>query len=172
MKTLNLCTAWLTSLFSAPQVDNWDIEMNKNVFLVDLSESERTDFGRIDFSKQSEAQRVFSAIWALESQVNNGGFVQYFGSDDGDTANFAPTALRQIGALRCASIVEQALRAVSAKPLPDSQEARQQALEATGKAANAKLDKLDEQFLAYPDNLTDLLFDFVSAHPKVFGVVK
>jgi hypothetical protein len=47
--------------------------MDKNKFLIDLSESDQTDFGRVDFASQSDPQRTFSAIWELESQVNNGG---------------------------------------------------------------------------------------------------
>lgn len=39
--------------------------MDKNHFLINLSESKRTDFGRVDFAAQSEAQKVFSAIWSL-----------------------------------------------------------------------------------------------------------
>ncbi|HWX13008.1 MAG TPA: hypothetical protein VNZ04_13600, partial [Trinickia sp.] len=34
-----------------------------------------------------------------------------------------------------------------------------------------QLDGLDKQFCLYPDNLTDLLFDFVSKHPDEFGVM-
>ena len=98
--------------------------MNKNNYLIDLSESRHTDFGRVDIADQSDPQKVFSAIWALESQVNNGGFLQYFISSDGDTADFAPAALRSIGAQACASVVERALRAASLSPLPDSQDAR------------------------------------------------
>jgi hypothetical protein len=90
--------------------------MNKNKLLIDLSESDRTDFGRVDFNDQSESQRVFSAIWASEGQVNNGGFLQYFQSWDGEKANFAPAALRAIQANACADIVGRALRVVSAEP--------------------------------------------------------
>src|SRR5271170_7166472 len=143
--------------------------MNKNNYLINLAESTRTDFGREDFSKQVEAQKVFSAIWALESEVNNGGFLQYFSNSSGETANFAPTALRHIGAIRCASIVEQAIAAISSKPLPDSHDARQRILNSVGEAACAKLEELDKQFFAYPDNLTNLLFDYVCAHSEVFG---
>jgi hypothetical protein len=32
--------------------------MNKNQFLIHLSEGERTDFGRIDFAEQGEEQKV------------------------------------------------------------------------------------------------------------------
>ncbi len=51
--------------------------MDKNALLIDLSESDRTMFGRVDFDQQPPEQQVFSAIWALESQVNNGEFAQF-----------------------------------------------------------------------------------------------
>lgn len=83
--------------------------MDKNRFLVALAESQNTSFGRIAFLDQTEDRMVFSAIWSLESEVNGGGFAHYFASWDGDTASFAPTALRRISAKTCASLVERAL---------------------------------------------------------------
>jgi Domain of unknown function (DUF4375) len=50
----------------------------KNHILINLSSSEKTSFGKEDFADQSLPQKVFSAIWAIESEVNNGGFSQYF----------------------------------------------------------------------------------------------
>jgi hypothetical protein len=145
--------------------------MDKNAFLIELSESDRTDFGRVDFSDQSEDHQVFSAIWELESQVNNGGFAQYFQNADGHTANAAPSALRTIGALTCADIVGRALAVVAADGLPDDQSAREQLVEALDASALEKLEALDQEFLAYPDNLTDLLFEYVRLHPATFGPV-
>ncbi len=145
--------------------------MNKNSYLIDLSESDRTDFGRVDFAQQSEPQKVFSAIWALESQVNNGGFLQYFVSSDFDTANFAPTALRSIGAQACAGVVERALRALSASPLPDSRQACEQLVDSLSDEAREQFEAFDSDFMAYPDNLTELLFAYVASHPKAFGPI-
>jgi len=34
-----------------------------------------------------------------------------------------------------------------------------------------KLEHLDQKFFAYPDNLTDLLFAYVSQHPGEFGTL-
>jgi hypothetical protein len=51
---------------------------------------------------------VFSCIWGLEGQVNNGGFLQYYANTDGEAAYEAVTALQQIGARRAAEIVRQA----------------------------------------------------------------
>jgi hypothetical protein len=102
--------------------------MDTNRFLIDLSESERTDFGRVDFGEQSEVQKVFSAVWEIESQVNNGGFDQYFRNSDSDIIAFAPTALKSIEATACAKIAEAAIELIS--PLPGTKEGRYEALDA------------------------------------------
>ena len=73
--------------------------MDKNRYLLQLSESQQTDFGRVPFGVQSELQKAFSAIWELESQVNNGGFDQYFRNSDKEVIVYAPAALRTIGAV-------------------------------------------------------------------------
>ena len=145
--------------------------MDKNEFLIALSESERSQFGRVPFAEQVEQQQVFSAIWALESQVNNGGFFQYFVSSDGDSANFAPRALQVIGARRCADVVERAIRTVSASPLPAAQSAREDLLDSTPQDVRDRLEALDQEFFAYPDDLTALLFAYVASQPGVFGPV-
>jgi PIN domain nuclease of toxin-antitoxin system len=145
--------------------------MDKNKFLIDLSESARTDFGRVDFSQQSDEQQVFSAIWELESQVNNGGFEQYFSSESCETADFAPTALRRIGAHQCAEIVAKALRVVSHEPLPKDPATRSDLIASLGESQREELESLDSEFFSYPDDLTGLLFEFVRAHPNVFGAV-
>ena len=66
----------------------WIIRMTKNEILIGLSESERTAFGKQEFAVQSLPQKVFSSIWAVESEVNNGGFSQYFVNSSAETAPF------------------------------------------------------------------------------------
>lgn len=145
--------------------------MDKNKFLVDLSESKRTDFGKVDFAKQSEEQRVFSAVWTLESEVNNGGLIQYFENDGGETVNFAGAALKRIGANQCAGIVERAIRAVCADAVPSDAHGWEVLIAGMSEETGEILDGLDSEFYKYPDNLTELLFEFVREHPKVFGPV-
>jgi hypothetical protein len=68
--------------------------MNKNEILINLSESKNTKFGKEDFVSQSPPQKVFSAIWSAESEVNNGGFWQYFINSSAESAPFVVEALK------------------------------------------------------------------------------
>jgi len=143
--------------------------LDKNRYLIGLSQSPQTQFGKVDFAEQPEAQRVFSSIWAIESQVNNGGFLQYFESDDGETAEYAPWALKTIGAARMGAIALDAVNVFpSGKPAADAA-GRQAQIELLTAEARSTLERLDSAFMAYPDNLTDLLFAYVCAHPEAFG---
>src|SRR6266699_3676307 len=123
--------------------------VDKNAFLIDLSESTRTDFGRINFEKQSEAHKVFSAIWELESQVNNGGFRQYFWNSDSDIISFAPVALNAIGATVCANIVERAIGIIS--PVPPTEDERRAVVDALDASEREDLESLNGEFFEYPD---------------------
>lgn len=130
--------------------------MDKNRYLIELSSSTKTDFGRVDFAHQNHEQRVFSAIWELEGQVNGGGFSSYFENEEPDAVSFAPIALRAIGATKCADIVDRALQ-ISTQ-------------DSAGNIDNL-LQALDDEFLEYPDNLTDLLYEFVASHAETFGKI-
>ena len=146
--------------------------MDKNNFLIDLSGSTRTDFGRVDFGSQSENQKVFAAIWTLEAEVNNGGFLQYFDNDRGQTAGFAVTALKKVGANNCADIVDRAIRTICGGNIPPDADGWETLIDAITNDTSEKLDSLDTEFFKYPDDLTELLFEFVRAHPETFGPVE
>ena len=103
---------------------------------------------------QLPEQKVFSAIWALESQVNNGGFASFLEYEDPALVAFAPEALRIVGAGTCAEIVSRAVALTAVDELDQITD---------------QLDDLDAEFYAYPDDLTDLLYTYVSANPTVFG---
>ena len=144
--------------------------MNKNKILINLSESDKTKFGKEDFATQSVPQKVFSCIWALESEVNNGGFSQYFQNGDGaETASFVVSALDAIGASHTSGICKRALTCAFPAGLPANPDAiSEAATDFTGETL-AGLEALDAEFMSYPDNLTELLFAYVAKHPEEFG---
>ncbi len=143
--------------------------MDKNGILIELSESDKTKFGKEDFETQSLQQKVFSAIWALESEVNNGGFSQYFLNSSAETAGFVAEALETIGAPRTAAICRRAIDAAFPEGLPSDPETITSAASDFPDETEEKLDALDREFYQYPHNLTELLFAYVSNYPGEFG---
>jgi hypothetical protein len=133
--------------------------VDKNDQLIQLSGLGR--FWRLDFDDLSPAERVFRAIWELEGEVNNGGFDQYFFNSSGDTAFAVVDALKTIGAHKTARIAEDANGVFPRPHPPRDRDERQALLDALLPEQKAVLDNLDEQFYRYPDNLTELLHDYV-----------
>jgi Domain of unknown function (DUF4375) len=143
--------------------------MDKNEFLVELSESSQTQFGKVDFAKQSHPQKVFSAISSLETEVNNGGFEQYFSNPSGETALFMGQALMDIGATRTAELWTRAVAVAFPDGLPESPEAM---FELDYDFDLAKLNELDQEFYSggHSDDLTELLYTYVRSHAVEFGI--
>jgi hypothetical protein len=145
--------------------------MDKNSFLIDLSESGKTSFGKVDFQSQSFPQKVFSAIWSVESEVNNGGFSQYFLNFSSETAGFVAEALDTIGVPKTADICKRAVAVAFPAGMPSEPEEIQAAAADISDETEEKLDALDREFYSYPHDLTGLLFSFVAKHPEEFGAV-
>ena len=112
---------------------------------------------------------MFSSIWALESEVNNGGFSQYFLNNSCETAQFVSEALEIIGAPKTANICRRAIGAAFPAGLPENPEDISSAAADFSDEVTDTLQPLDNEFFEYPHNLTDLLFAYVSRHPEEFG---
>ncbi len=143
--------------------------MDKNKILIDLSESDKTKFGKEEFTTQSIPQKVFSSVWEIESEVNNGGFSQYFLNSSCETAGFVAEALDTIGAPQTADICRRAIAVAFPSGVPSDRDQISAAASAFSDDTEEKLTALDEEFLQYPHDLTELLFAYVSKHPEEFG---
>jgi hypothetical protein len=117
---------------------------------------------RTRFAKLSPTEQAFVLIWNLEVDVNNGGFKQYFFNSDLDP-NAVPHALRAVGADRAAAIVERALALFPNGAPPSECFARQKVLEGLDPDCDL-FESLDQEFFAYPDDLSVLLAQFVRAN--------
>lgn len=135
-------------------------EMNQR--LVEFAENQNSRLWHVDYTALSPPERVFRAIWELEAEVNNGGFHQYFLNSSGSLAPDAVDALRTIGADAMAGIVEHAIKIAGYEALAfdDTRKAKLD----VGPEVLEKLDELDQAFYANPDNLTVLLYKYVSDH--------
>ena len=153
-----------------------DVPMNKKALLpsgaeVDLilvSEAVWAREAAHGFRSLSTAERVFLCVWNLEAEVNNGGFEQFYINSAGDNALETPSALREIGATQAAAIAEEANNVFRPQGPPADREARAQALARLGPTTTAALKALDAKFYEYPDNLEDLLRQFVERNRDDF----
>jgi len=143
--------------------------VNKNEILINLSESAATKIGKEEFEQQSLPQKVFTAIWEVESEVNNGGFSQYFLNDSAESASFVANALTTIGAPETADICRRAILTAFPGGLPKTVEDIRSIAADFSVDILEQLEPIDQEFFSYPHNLTDLLFAYVAAHPEEFG---
>ncbi len=135
-----------------------------NDYLIGTSEAFYTQAADVPYEELSEPERVFKSVWELESQVNNGGFDQYFFNASGDLAPFAANALRTIGAPAMAAVVDAAVAIFRPDLMLSDRDERQSALSSLSHEAEEQLQALDQRFFGYPDDLTSLLYQFVAEH--------
>ncbi len=106
-----------------------------------------------------ETPTVQALIDALEGEVNNGGFHQFFYNSAGDNTVETIRALETIGAASMADIVKRAAAMFPGKMPPKDRFVRQDVL-LENYPDSAVFRKLDEEFYEYPDNLSELLAKF------------
>ena len=145
--------------------------MIKDKILIELARSAKTKVYKEDFADQSFPQKVFSAIWQVEAEVNNGGFSQYFFNDSRASAWFVALALEHIGAPKTANICERAIAAAFPFGSPDDLDSIRSAAADFPNDILEKLYALDKEFYAYPHDLVDLLFVYVKHNPDEFGTL-
>jgi hypothetical protein len=138
-------------------------EMNRR--LIRLSENPTSRFWRLDYGDLSTPERVFLVIWELESEVNNGGFHQYFHNSSGALAPHVVGALKTIGAQAMAGIVQRALNAVVNTITSWSDDASRQArVNQLSSETQQLLEELDQEYYACAEYLTPLLYKYVVDH--------
>jgi len=133
--------------------------------LLALEQAIRSDAAQTGPNPICDEARTVLAIEALEREVNNGGYHQFFVN----TPEFAPViveSLRQIGCLKVASITEDAISALKlTRVTPDEVE---QVIYDEDEVRDQALTRCDEQFFEYPEPIADRLFAFVKANRDKF----
>jgi hypothetical protein len=99
------------------------------------------DYKSLDF-----AARVCFIAWGLDSDVNNGGFGQYFCNYTSDGAADAPSVLRRIGENKTARLLERACWLFPKGIAPRSNAERRRVLEQMPERYGERLDRLSRSF--------------------------
>jgi hypothetical protein len=132
-------------------------ELTSEQYLFTLVEGIQAKERTQGYASLTSAEQVFFCVWTLEAEVNSGGFNSFYFESWGDIAVDVPGALRVIGAEHTASIVDQANGLFGPDGPPTDCDARQDRLEALGESAEEQFADLDQAFLEYRDNLSELL---------------
>jgi hypothetical protein len=109
------------------------------------------------------------AVFGLFTEVNNGGFDQYFFNSAADRAADVAASLRAIGASKTLAIFERAVTVFpDARPDP-VRERRWKQMDAWTKEQKFLLGRLDLEFYDLDEKLTALLAAWARAHGDRFG---
>jgi len=146
--------------------------VDKNEALIHLSERLSQSLHGTPFRRMSEPHRVFTAVYELEAELHSGGFKQFFSNSTGEMWDAIASALATIGAPKMAKLAAAAVALFPGGPPPAGLSARRNAVSLASDEVLAEWGHLDHEFVAYPENLTELLFDYVQLHPKEFGALE
>lgn len=104
----------------------------------------------------SETDRELVALWRMEADINNGGFMQFLCNWGDETCQLALRALRKIGAVHMLDVLSRM------RGLIDRFEASPEVVQlndiygAMTEAEQERLEELDQAFWEYPDPLARL----------------
>jgi hypothetical protein len=116
---------------------------------------------RIGDDKLTDEERIILAVEALEREVNNGGYGQFF-VNSREYAPIIVNALRRIGCPKTAEITQKALKIVQKTPLTD--EEIEQGTWEDNKERQEALGECDTMYFERPEYIEDRLFAFIKAN--------
>jgi hypothetical protein len=116
-----------------------------------------------DGDEMAEAEKVVLAVEAMEREVNNGGYHQFFCNSSGEFTSFLVHALEEI---KCPVAASISAKAISILNLPDTSD-RDVIIDAA-LALPAKgwedLNKCDARYYENTEDIAQRLFDYIEAH--------
>jgi uncharacterized protein DUF4375 len=117
---------------------------------------------RIGAHKLTAEERVILAVEALEREVNNGGYGQFFVNSSREYAPVIVDALRRIGCSKTAEITHKALKIVEKTPMTD--EEIENGTWEENEERQEELGECDTLYFERPENIEESLFVFIKAN--------
>ena len=149
-----------------------DFEVDINTVLDIFTElADRVEGGESGLEGLNEYERTILVTQALEGDVNNGGFLQFFDNSMGALAGEIEAAFKRIGAKKTAAICKRALKAFPQGLPADWEERRAYLDEHVTEAVEAKLEQCDDAFYRYEDDLEALNVAYVREHMEQFDLL-
>jgi hypothetical protein len=119
--------------------------------------------------KRSQVEIDILAVEAMEREVNNGGFHQFFLNSSREFAAVLPSALERIGCPITAKIASDALGYLKIEGEITPQKIRA-TLGKLGDKAVEDLGKMDGRYFEYKERIADRLFEYIKAKKKEVSI--
>ncbi len=173
---------WLRKLFNKPvkseslfpgkrlPIDQILTLKSSTEMIIELSYGISDKIHKKGFDSLSHPERVLHHIYWLESEVNNGGFDQFFSNSSGDYALDTPSALDEIGAHHTAKLVKRAIDLFPGGSPSRNEEQRMGQLNSLDEAIRAKFEDLDSEFFEYRNPLAELQEKYMIANKEQIQV--
>lgn len=118
-----------------------------------------------NWSDLTEKNQELAALWRLEADMNNGGFVQFFCNWGIDCYKISTTALKKIGADKMLEIIESEFKIIDAVYSRSKDNLREywDIAKYITDTEIEELDRLDSKFWKYPDNISQLGYEYYKA---------
>jgi hypothetical protein len=111
----------------------------------------------------SEPERVVLAVEAMEREVNNGGYHQFFGNSSREFTGFLVRALELIGCPKCAAISADAIAVLELPEQFDADTVERAACELSDESRE-KLGECDSRYYANNESIEQRLFAYIEEH--------
>lgn len=123
----------------------------------------------VSFSDLLKSEQSFIHIWALQAEVNNGGFAIYFDNSSGDTALQTQTALEEIGSVEVHSVLSDAIQLLGSAGGYTSN--RQSRWKITSQLAKDAFADLNSRFFETSEDVVGMAFRNVETDYKSMGML-
>ncbi|MEX0714971.1 MAG: DUF4375 domain-containing protein [Planctomycetaceae bacterium] len=111
----------------------------------------------------SEPERVVLAVEAMEREVNNGGYEQFFGNSSREFTDFLVRALELIGCPKVAAISADAIAVLELPDQFDADTVERVASEISDDGRD-KLGECDSRYCANDESIEQRLFAYIEEH--------
>lgn len=105
----------------------------------------------------------------MESEIMNGGFLQYFQNSAGDQWQDALVGLDKVGAIKSKKLFINAVTVFEKSEPSNIWEERQKVTNGFSEEKIDFLDSLDQEFYEYEDDLEQLIINYAENHRDDFG---
>ena len=121
---------------------------------------EQALFKRYDLDKLTRPEITILAVEALEREVNNGGYHQFFSNSSKELAPHIVRALNDISCTRTVQVTQEAIDALNI-PGKITENSVDQAIESGGDQLSSTLDEIDSEFFKGTEHIAAHLFEYI-----------